>query len=105
MPSVPSAFSRRPLSLPDTAFTPTLAQTEAVDAGEGVVQIIAPAGSGKTTVLIERVRELRRRGVPLESILCLTFNKAAAVELGSRLSTAGVGELGHRRSTASGSAS
>jgi superfamily I DNA/RNA helicase len=27
----------------------------------GVVQVIAPAGSGKTTALIERVRELRER--------------------------------------------
>ena len=60
-----------------------------MNAAEGVVQIIAPAGSGKTTVLIERVRELRRRGVPANAILCLTFNRAARIELQERLFEAG----------------
>lgn len=65
-------------------------QLAAVSAGDGVVQIIAPAGSGKTTVLIERVRELLRRGCPPSSILCLTFNRAAADEMRRRLVAAGV---------------
>jgi len=43
--------------------------------------VIAPAGSGKTAVLIERVRELLHRGVPAERILCTTFNRYARVEL------------------------
>ena len=42
---------------------PRREQVRAVATHEGTVQIIAPAGSGKTTVLIERVRELLRRGV------------------------------------------
>ncbi len=62
-------------------------------AGEGVVQIIAPAGSGKTAVLVERVRELLRRGARAEAIVCLTFNAAAANELQERLAAAGVGEV------------
>ncbi len=65
-------------------------QRRAVDAHDGVVQVIAPAGSGKTTVLIERVREQLRRGTPPSAILCTTFNKAAAIELRERLSAAGV---------------
>lgn len=65
-------------------------QRTAVAAGPGVVQIIAPAGSGKTTVLVERVRELLGRGVPAERILCTTFNNKAAAELGSRLQHAGI---------------
>jgi len=65
-------------------------QGQAVSAGLGVVQVIAPAGSGKTTVLIERVRELLRRGVPAQRILCTTFNRAASVELQQRLAAAGV---------------
>ncbi|MCW3001934.1 MAG: pcrA [Conexibacter sp.] len=65
-------------------------QLAAVGAGDGVVQIIAPAGSGKTTVLVERTRELLRRGTPRERILCTTFNKAAANELRERLERAGV---------------
>jgi nucleotide-binding universal stress UspA family protein len=62
-------------ALRDTRFNLDAKQREAVDAGRGVVQVIAPAGSGKTTVLIERVRELCRRGVSADKIACLTFNK------------------------------
>lgn len=65
-------------------------QREAVLAHDGVTQVIAPAGSGKTLVLINRVRELMARGVPPERILCLTFNTAAKDELQSRLASAGV---------------
>ncbi|HEX4344056.1 MAG TPA: ATP-dependent helicase, partial [Solirubrobacteraceae bacterium] len=65
-------------------------QRRAVAAHDGVVQVIAPAGSGKTTVLVERVRELQRRGAVPGQILCATFNKAAATELQQRLGAAGV---------------
>ena len=68
-------------------------QRGAVAAREGVVQVIAPAGSGKTAVLIERVRELVGRGVPEERILCTTFNRDARVELQDRLAAAGVGSV------------
>lgn len=78
-----------PPALPPTSFSPDATQRAAVEAGEGVVQIIAPAGSGKTTVLVERVRELLRRGTPPETIVCVTFNKAAATELDERLRTNG----------------
>jgi DNA helicase-2/ATP-dependent DNA helicase PcrA len=57
---------------------------------DGVVQVIAPAGSGKTTVLVARVRELVSRGVSPNRILCCTFNRAAAEELQTRLDRAGV---------------
>ena len=62
-------------------------QRRAAHAPDGVVQVIAPAGSGKTTVLIERVRELLHRGVPAGRILCTTFNRDARVELQQRLRT------------------
>ncbi|MHB8077688.1 MAG: ATP-dependent helicase [Candidatus Krumholzibacteriia bacterium] len=65
-------------------------QNAAVCAGDGVVQVIAPAGSGKTTVLIERVRELRRRGTPADRILCSTFNRAACREIAARLAGGGL---------------
>jgi ATP-dependent DNA helicase UvrD/PcrA len=80
-------------SLPETGFTPDRTQATAVEAREGVVQIIAPAGSGKTTVLVERVRELRRRGVGADAIACVTFNRAAKEELSVRLKEAGVGAV------------
>ncbi|HEY2055644.1 MAG TPA: ATP-dependent helicase [Solirubrobacterales bacterium] len=82
-----------PAALPETDFAPDPTQAAAVGAGDGVVQIIAPAGSGKTTVLVERVRELRRRGVPAKAIACLTFNRAAKEEMEARLMAAGVGNV------------
>jgi len=78
-------------ALPNTRSNLDPSQREAVEAGRGVVQVIAPAGSGKTTVLIARVRELCRRGVPAEKIACLTFNKNAKLELEERLRANGVG--------------
>ncbi|MBK7670245.1 MAG: ATP-dependent helicase [bacterium] len=71
-------------------------QNAAVAAGDGVVQVIAPAGSGKTTVLVERVRELRRRGTAAERILCSTFNRDACVEIAARLEKAGIPGIGVR---------
>jgi DNA helicase-2/ATP-dependent DNA helicase PcrA len=65
-------------------------QNAAIAAGDGVVQVIAPAGSGKTTVLIERVRELVRRSTPPERILCTTFNRDACAEMAARLQAAGI---------------
>jgi DNA helicase II / ATP-dependent DNA helicase PcrA len=82
-----------PAALPGTDFVPDPTQEAAVSAGDGVVQIIAPAGSGKTTVLVERVRELRRRGVPAKAIACVTFNRAAKAEMAERLEAAGVGNV------------
>jgi len=69
-------------------------QNAAVAAGDGVVQVIAPAGSGKTTVLVERVRELRRRGTAAERILCSTFNRDACLEIAARLDKAGIPGIG-----------
>jgi len=60
-------------------------QRRAVDSMEGVVQVIAPAGSGKTTTMIARVQELLSRGVPANRILCTTFNTATREELKERL--------------------
>jgi len=73
---------------PSRALDPE--QLAAVAAHDGAVQIVAPAGSGKTTVLCERVRELLRRGTPPEQILCTTFNRDAAGELRARLDAAGI---------------
>src|SRR3954452_2261666 len=65
-------------------------QREAATAPGGIVQIIARAGSGKTTVLVERIRQLLTRGAAPERILALTFNDAAAAELRERLRRAGI---------------
>lgn len=54
---------------------------------DGPAQIIAPAGSGKTTTLIARLGVLLARGVPPERIAVVTFNREAALELSSRIAT------------------
>jgi len=45
----------------------------------------ASAGTGKTQVLTARVLRLLLRGARPESILCLTFTKAAAAEMSNRI--------------------
>jgi hypothetical protein len=77
-------------SVPPPSLTLDAEQRQAAQAPDGVVQVIAPAGSGKTAVLIERVRELIRRGVPPERIRCTTFNRDARIELQDRLRAAGL---------------
>ncbi|MFV0625897.1 MAG: double-strand break repair helicase AddA [Alphaproteobacteria bacterium] len=49
------------------------------------VWVQASAGTGKTKVLSDRVLRLLLTGVRPEKILCLTYTKAAAVEMSSRI--------------------
>ena len=51
------------------------------------VWVGASAGTGKTKVLTDRVLRLMLAGVAPERILCITFTKAAAMEMASRIST------------------
>ena len=48
--------------------------------------VSANAGAGKTHVLIDRIIRLLINGTSPERILCLTFTKAAAAEMATRLS-------------------
>jgi superfamily I DNA/RNA helicase/very-short-patch-repair endonuclease len=65
-------------------------QRAAVDHLGGDARILAPAGSGKTKVLVNRAIRLLNRGVPPSSILVLAFNKKAALQLEDRLGVLGV---------------
>jgi len=49
--------------------------------------VSASAGTGKTQVLTARVLRLLLHGARPESILCLTFTKAAAAEMANRIGT------------------
>ena len=55
-----------------------------------VCLVRANVGSGKTTVLIEKIRYLHeKKGVPLERMTILTFTNKAADEIGQRLQESG----------------
>ncbi len=58
-----------------------------VDRLEGAMLALAPAGTGKTTVLTERVARAIDAGTPPERILCVTFTNRAARELRARIET------------------
>lgn len=66
----------------------TAAQRNAIDAKSGTVLVSAAAGSGKTSVLVERiVRKITadEGSVSPDSLLVVTFTNAAAAEMRSRI--------------------
>jgi ATP-dependent helicase/nuclease subunit A len=71
-------------------------QERAVARRDGSLMVRAGAGTGKTTVLVERfVRAVTEDGVPVESILAITFTDKAAAEMRTRVRRRFV-ELGRR---------
>ena len=73
-------MSARFKSFPNLKDEQALASDPAVHAS-----LSASAGTGKTQVLTARVLRLLLKGAPPESILCLTFTKAAAAEMANRI--------------------
>jgi ATP-dependent helicase/nuclease subunit A len=72
---------------------PSEEQVAAIDA-PGVVFVSAGAGTGKTTVLVERfVKAVCERGLDVDSLLVITYTERAAGELRSRIRTR-LGQLG-----------
>jgi ATP-dependent helicase/nuclease subunit A len=70
------------------ARSPNPEQLAAIEA-PGLVFVSAGAGTGKTTVLVERfVRALCERGLPVESLLVITYTERAAGELRARIRAA-----------------
>ena len=61
------------------------AQEQAICHGQGPALVLAGPGSGKTTVITNRIRYLTQgEGVDPSSILVITFTRAAAREMKSR---------------------
>jgi ATP-dependent helicase/nuclease subunit A len=71
-----------------SARTPNPEQARAIEAS-GLVFVSAGAGTGKTTVLVERFcRSVIERGLPADSLLVITYTERAAGELRSRIRSA-----------------
>ena len=84
-----------PRSWPESAAALAPDQLAAVSHHGGPVRVIAPAGSGKTRVLTERMRHLLAdRGYRREAVIAVAYNKLAQGELEARL-----GELQPRTRT------
>lgn len=60
-------------------------QGEVVNFGRGSLFVEAGPGSGKTTVIVERIEELIKKGVEPETFLVITFTTKAADNLKSKL--------------------
>jgi DNA helicase-2/ATP-dependent DNA helicase PcrA len=60
-------------------------QQTAVTHGDGHALVLAGAGTGKTTTLLARAKELLRRGVGPDELILVTFTRRATREIRERL--------------------
>lgn len=68
-------------------------QQECITTSENHVLVVAGAGSGKTTVITERVKYLLINGVQPQNIVAITFTNLAAEEMKERLrNVQGIGD-------------
>ena len=69
-----------------TAFIPNPKQKQAIEHAHGPMLVLAGAGTGKTTVLVERIAWLIEQGhAKSDEILAITFTDNAAYELKARV--------------------
>src|ERR1700689_4358160 len=76
----------RPAPAGPTARSWTAEQERAIDRRQGDLLLDAGAGSGKTSVLVERfVRSVLDDGIDVSAMLTITFTEKAAAELRDRI--------------------
>ena len=79
------------MSLGEKRFTPV--QQKAINDHGRDILVSASAGSGKTTVLVQRLINEILAGTSVDKLLVVTFTKAAASEMKKRIKTALLSEL------------
>ncbi len=64
-------------------------QLEILEAGEENIEVLAAAGAGKTSVLVEKIYRIISdpEGTDVDRLLVMTFTRAAAAEMKERLAT------------------
>lgn len=75
----------------EVSFTPS--QLNAINTKDKTLLVSAGAGSGKTTVLTKRIIESIKAGTDINSLLVVTFTKAAAATMKDRIYSALLEEL------------
>lgn len=71
-----------------TKFDFTPEQRQAIFSRDADLLVSAGAGSGKTSVLVQRIIERVRQGGSIDRILALTFTKAAAADMRAKIDAA-----------------
>jgi DNA helicase II / ATP-dependent DNA helicase PcrA len=83
---MPVLKSQRPDSSSRATFTPDDRQREAIEHVHGPMLVVAGAGTGKTSVLVNRIVRLVEEGHARPSeILALTYTRNSAAEMGERV--------------------
>lgn len=77
--------AQKDLSVQKKAFDFSKVQRAVIAHGTGPLRVCAGPGSGKTAVLVARIRRLIEKGVPPKRILAITFTKKAAQEMAERI--------------------
>jgi len=65
-------------------------QLNAINEITGPIRVLAPAGSGKTKALTNRIVHLLNKGINPNQVLALAFNKRAADEMNNRVKNKGI---------------
>ncbi len=68
-------------------------EQERILESQGDILVLAGPGCGKTFTLLQKVKRLLERGVPLEKIIILSFSLKVARELKEKLAKLGLGEV------------
>jgi len=82
---MPSTGNKHIVKQPLPSFVANAQQAAAIAHTNGPAAFVAAAGTGKTSILVRRlVRLVADEGIAPESILCVTFTRAAAQEMEKR---------------------